>query len=414
MKHVRRLIFGAVVAAAALLSMRGDVPVTSPSEDVKIAAPSHLEVSAPTSQPVGRDALILVRGAIPDMTVDIVATQGSRIARLQVTADRDGLAQATLRPPFTDRAGLVTVIAVQAGQKPQATMSLEAGQAVDPGTLVVGGRSIVADGADHAMAVALPQDDLGNPMPDGTEIDLSLRRPDGTTQKELIRMSGLLGWLRFKAITVAGRTASAAITGNSNSPETDIRETAGDPVPFTLSIIGPEAPADGKLLRFVRTSPLTDAFGNVLPDGTSVMFTLESPDGRGRAWSLTIKGIAELSIPASEQPGRTTVSAWSHGTSSPSVDVSFMPDVTKVPLVATRVGPWSIKVSVGPIIGTLGGYLADGTPITLSFGDGTNQSWTSQGSLADGVFEQTVTADDDVHTVSVSVLGVSRSVEVSP
>ena len=402
-----------MIAGVALVAMRGDVPVSLPAHDVILAAPSHLEVTAPISQHAGSEALIIVRGAIPDVSVDIVATQGSRIARLEATADRDGRARVTLGPPFTDRAGLVTVIAVQAGQKPQTTMFLEAGEAVDPGTLVVGGRSIVADGADLAMAVALPQDARGNPMPDGTEIDLSLRRPDGTTQQELLRMSGLLGWLRFKAITVAGRTASAAITGSSNSPETDIRETAGHPVPFTLSVLGPAAPADGKSLRVVRTSPLTDAFGNVLPDGTSVMFTLDSPDGRGRAWSLTIKGVAELSIPASEQSGRTTVSAWSHGTTSPKVDVVFVPDVTKVPLVAKRVGPWSIKVSVGPIVGILGGYLADGTPIALSFGDGTTQNSTSQGSLADGTFEQIVTADDDVHTVSVSVLGVSRSVEVS-
>jgi hypothetical protein len=389
--------------------------ILAPYEDMSAcpAPPFALTVSAPAGVSAGRSVKMTITGARAS-SVRVVATEGNRITRQDVFAGSDGSAVAFLTPPFTDRAGIVTVLVEQLGATVSTDVYLKPGTAVDPVDLSIGGRSIVADGADHAMIQALPQDALGNSLADGTTGGLHVVRPTGVRQDFDLIVRDAVAWFRYTSVTTQGRSSGAATFDDALSPIIDLRETADNPLPFTLETVGPEITADGRGLRTVHTSVLADQNGNVLPDGSLVTFRFDGPDGTSQTVSETISGVAEAHLQAPSLPGVVTVSGWSHGTIGKApISLEFKPAVVSIPAVARRHANGRTDVAVGPVATPLNGYISDGTPVSVTVGSGEEVRSQTE-SLADGrAIVHLPTAPGDARAV-VTVLGVSVDVAVTP
>ncbi|MCB0156486.1 MAG: hypothetical protein KDD83_00010 [Caldilineaceae bacterium] len=364
-----------------LVACRGDDDATVPRLD-----PGRLTLEAPATLPAGAPLTVHVHADTPVSGPLLVTVDGSG-GFVPMTVPMDaGAAVVELDHAQTQFAGTMTVRA-QMGDVTGATqITVTPGPPVDPVQLLVGPRSIVADGAHWTMAVAVPVDARGNPVADDTPVAIHARHPvsnmvttgasvtrdDATAPSAAdivaTRTRHLLAWARVFSRTVAGDLLLAAGAGDAFSAERTVREVPGPPVHLRVAA-GPNGlPADGRQLVTLETGPITDAFGNAMLDGMTVTFLLTDADGRvQRVPAVTVDGRARALVPAPARPGTVTVRALAADVESAPVALTFVagPAVDDFQVEA-RVQPDEIALVAGPLVGALGQFVPDGTVVTFT------------------------------------------------
>ncbi|MEM9040177.1 MAG: hypothetical protein AAGD33_09820 [Actinomycetota bacterium] len=146
---------------------------------------------------------------------------------------------------------------------------------------------------------------------------------------------------------------------------------------------------------------LTDARGNVVPDGRAVRLTVESPDGLGTSTATTVGGVARFDLIAPRAPGEIRLGATSGPVSSPELVLTAEPAVGSVPVEIVRsVG--SDRIEIGPITRPDGALVPDGTEVVIRGGDSERRLITV-GGFARGPVHST-------GGLTVEVLGVTSEV----
>ena len=378
----------------------------------------ELTITAPATAVAGDEVTVMIDGAPDgaDLTVTTIGSAGST-ARL-VTAV-DGGAGVVLDPALTDTAGATTVLATTSAATATATVLIEPGAPVDPIVPVVGARSIVADGTDRSMVVALPVDRLGNVIAEGSPLDVLRRRPDGTITAQPTIVAHLVAWSLLPSGTTAGVNQIWLQAGNVSGPTTTLDEVAAPPLPFTLEAVDPQLAAttggDGQSLVPVRTSVLADPNGNIEPDGTQVTFSWDGPTGAGQAGAVTIAGVATTWIPAPPTAATITLTATCRGTTtSTPLAVTFDAVLQEVPVTATRTPGVAVSVFVGPVLQADGAFALDGTGVEVTMTDGSSGPVTGWTQLVDGrakLLLPAVGVQGPV-TVRATVLGATGTAEL--
>ncbi|MCB0168958.1 MAG: hypothetical protein KDJ97_00275 [Anaerolineae bacterium] len=340
-----------------------------------ILHPSSLTLTAP--RVATADQPVQVAITAPDasdgtlVTLTAVGSYGAIPFSKPLTA---GEVTFTLPPEFTRAAGLVTLSAAAGEAVARAELTLRPSPAAGQLPLMVGPRSIAANGRDKTMAVALPQDSYGNPLPDGVPVTFVVRHPardiEKTGRRQIITttIQGGVAWAQPRSGTVAGDTTLAAYSGDSHSTALTFAETAGRPLPFTLHAERDNLPADGRQLALLTTSSLADVFGNPLPDGLAVAFLVTTADGSRRSIpAVTLNGRAQGQVQAPLHPGELTVQADLAGVLSDPLTLTFVagPVVTDFPVTLWRF-PDTLDISAGPLVGPLGQFVPDGTPVEFT------------------------------------------------
>jgi hypothetical protein len=242
--------------------------------------------------------------------------------------------------------------------------------------------------------------------------------PDGTLDEQTVRVAHLLAWARLRSGTTAGRTTVMAQTEAAAGPEAALDEVAGPPLSFTLSADPATLPADGRQLLTLRTSSLRDRFGNTLPDGTQVTFTVVAPDGTRRSIpALTLDGRATAPLQAPATPGTATVRAIAAGVESAALPVEFTPGpaVGVLPLSVHRNEPaGALRLTAGPLTGALGQHIPDGTSIQFTlYGDDDQRSASAP---TEGGYAQTdirlAGLPAGSYTIAAEVGGTRSSIQV--
>jgi hypothetical protein len=302
---------------------------------------------------------------VSDGTAATLLIQGSYGPRILISQFLGGLAAFPLSSSFTQQAGVATLIVTTPGYAGSAEMMIEAGPPVEPVTPLVGARSIIADGDHWSMTVVVPFDQYNNPIADRTLVNIQALHPGDRLEQITKEMDHLVGWARVYSGTEAGRTTIAVEVEGVPGPEGTLLEVPGPPIPFDLTANPHTLPADGRVLTTIRTSKLVDRFGNELLDGSQVTFMLEDEDGTMRLLpAYIIDGTAETSLQAPLEPSSVNVSASVFGVSSLPVQVVFT-DATRDFAVQARVDSEEgvINLLAGPVLGNLGQYVPDGTPV---------------------------------------------------
>lgn len=365
-----------VVVSTALIWGLGRVvggdadPVDGPTSGVglTVAGPSRLEA--------GTNWDLTVSGHDADLaTVDVWGAFGVR--RLKVVVDGDRL---RIPADLTVQSGHLTASVSIGSATGVSTVDVDPTRAVDGIVPLAGPRSMVADGAHWTMVTAIPTDRFGNSVADGTPVRLHVRRPDGTTDLIDATVEHLLAGIRVPSTTTAGRSTIRVEVDGATGPEVEVSEVPGPPVDVDLERPATMLLADGRSLHSITTGRLVDRFGNELLDGTSVSYSVSGAAGAGTATSVTIGGRSELVIEAPPERGVVEVTATVDGVTSPALTLDFQPDVAAIPVAVDRADD-RVSIDVGPVLTGLGGYVPDGTDVTVS-GDGVDAIAEVRGGLA--------------------------------
>lgn len=405
---------GAVAAPANAIKSASSV---SPTELLVTGSDGGLKMSSPSSAVAGTKVTIDVTGATDGIAVSLVGI-GSLGTSSFTTVSSAGTARFDLPVDFTRTSGSVSLLAAAGPLTAHAALELVPGRAAFPVQSVVGARSIVADGRDLSMVVTIPIDSWGNAVADGTGVRVSRSSPTGAPSSSEVVISHLLAWQELPSGTAAGRGYVWAATQGRTGPQVSLDEVAGPPLPFTLATVDPalagHTGADGQTLIRVRTSLLRDRYGNVEPDGTSVMMKWVGPASSSQAEATTVAGVAEVSVQVPSTPQTFTLTAQCRGTDTTSpLRLAFAAVVTDVPLVVHR-SPPNLSVTIGPINRNTGNFVPDGTTATVVALDGQGHRVSGTGELVDGGVTVLMPSDGLVGAVTVTadVLGTSRSISV--
>ncbi len=346
---------------AAVVILRHDDPSEIP------AATGRLEIEAPRRLDAGAPMPVSVSGANPSVDsaqLVFTASAGSVSRRVDL---RDGEGSLQVDASITRSAGVVEVWVIAGRDQAFVDVRIDAGAPVEPIVPLVGPKSIVADGEDHAMVVAVISDRYGNPVPTRSDAVLAARQPGNREAGGIVETTGLVVWRRVFSGTVAGRATITVSLGTIGGPVADLDEVAGRPTAIDVEVdLSDGAPfrADGRRLHRVSTGQIRDRHDNIVTDGTVVMFRVDEPTGRRLLTAPTIDGRAEARIEAPDVPGTLRVVASSSGVDSPPLTLDYGAAVDGIPTAVSEQGDrWA--VDVGPVRMVDGGWIPDGTEIVV-------------------------------------------------
>lgn len=384
------------------------VVMSEPVRALRIEAPPLLQAGAPLT--------VLVHVTPPTATSAILLTMQGTFGFLpQEQRPVGGVARFPLMLVHTRFAGTVHLRASSAGVVTNAELELTPGPAVDPILPLVGPRAIVAGGEQWTMVVATPRDALDNPVAEQSVVTFQAQHPVARTETPTAGLETittqtqhLLTWTRIYSHNYAGTLRIAVNADFGHSPERVVLITPGVPLPFQLLTDKVSAPADGRQLVQISSSQITDRFGNILPDGTSVLLLATMTDQDRRSLpAITIDGRIYTTIQAPSQPGTMRLQGWIAGVGSEPLTIVFTPGPAVQPIrVATQKTAAGIQVIAGPLLGELGQFIPDGTVVTFHINapDGQAEVATAasdygyaqillrRGALVDGDYRVTVTA----------------------
>lgn len=363
----RHRVAGVGVAVAMVVTVGALVSSAGRSGAPEPRYAGSVELTLPPTIVAGDSASIEVRAQAKDGTgVDTILIGAYRTVTL-----RSRLANGTATVPVpssaTSIAGALTVVAAVGDATVQADVVVAPGPPVDPVLPLLGARSIVADGADTAMVVAIPEDAHGNPIGDGERVRWTVRHADGSYSIDETQVDGGLAWRWIRSGTTAGVAYVSAAAGDARGPDALLLEVPGSPVPFGLRHTGGALVADGATLVTVTTDPLTDRHGNPLLDGTAVRFVARlAGDIESVVDTVTVGGRAEAIIEAPQTPGTREVTAVVDGVAGETLDLAFLPAIamTGIPVEVTE-ADGGLRVRVGPLYGPLGELVPDGTEVSV-------------------------------------------------
>jgi len=357
------LVLLCVLALSIVRSPDGDA---GPASRNDVAAFSGLiQVDAPGSVDAGDAPDIKITSPAPEGSLVELYVVGAVDTQRLVTTLRNQTA--TLRVPATatEHAGELLLVARIGDAMATTQMRSEASTATDPVVPLVGPRTVIADDQDITMVVLLPADEFGNPVADDTDVVVSLIRPGGREQRVTVPVDGGVAASLVQADTVAGRVLVSAEVNEAGGPSHSFDQVAGQPDAFSLSASTNPQPrdlvADGFSLHPIETAELTDVFGNVLPDGVAVEFVVDGAEGRSLVSSTVQAGRSRTLIAAPAVPGEITVTARVSGRESTPLVLGFVSS-----LASGRAELVADTVRVGPVLGLLGGYVTDGTMVTVA------------------------------------------------
>lgn len=409
----RHLVVAALPVLFVLNSMRGGGPVPlTPAEPVKT---DTLQLALPDTVPVATAWEVQVAGFEEDDDLAILVDTGYQLRQYELIADdpdastaagaiQDGIATVLIPAIDGPGAGIVTVTAAAGDRTAHGQLQMVADEAIDPLEILLGPRTIEVGGQSSTMVVVLPIDEFGNPVEDGTPVDLRVTRPDLQIDEGTIETAGMMAWTRVPSRTAAGTSRVAVNVGDAGGKELDFVETAGTPVNIEVFAVDPTPLADGRSTMRVRTGPILDEFGNALPDGIDVFADMAGSTGVRRLKTATVKGAVEFNIEAPSQPGPATLVVAAAGARSEALELNFEPAVVEFDVdVLTDLD--GISIEVGPVRTVLGGYIPEGTPIIVTSEHGTAQSGTRNG-VGDLVLLPTN------EPITIEVLGLERTIQL--
>ena len=268
--------------------------------------------------------------------------------------------------------------------------------------VLVGPRTIVADGTDHSLAVVAPCDVYGNALPDRTQVEFERVATGGDGQSYERAVSRSLAWTRLTAGTLARENSVWATMDQITGVPATLNEVPGVAVAVELDLPTATVVADGRQVIELATTQLVDEFDNQLPDGIAGVFRLTTPTTTSLVPATVQRGRLRAFWTAPTEPGELSITASVNGQTSPSAQITAVAAVRPFE-TAGRFTPDGYRVDVGPILDPAGALVADGTEVTI----GDVATTTS-----DGVASALVQAESGV--VAVTVLGRTANHEVKP
>jgi nucleotide-binding universal stress UspA family protein len=317
-------------------------------------------------------------------TLVMVGSYGPRVYR---GAFAGGTARFVIGGGETRASGMATLVATAGAARGEATLTFAPDTPVDPITPLVGARSIAADAQHWSMSVMVPFDRFGNPVAEGTLVEVRALHPGDKLEQQQTEVRHMLAWARIYSKTRAGRTTVTASAAGKYGPEATFMEVPDWPAPFSIRANPTNVPADGRQFVTLRTDVIRDRYGNAMLDGTLVTFVVDTPSGQPRFIpTYTIAGAAETQLQAPREPGALTVHAEVYNAESRPLTLTFLagPAVNVFPVeVQVDAENQALELIAGPMLGPQQQFIPDGTPVQFLLTDAAGQQ-TRVDAISDG------------------------------
>lgn len=237
--------------------------------------------------------------ALPDVMVNFSATVGT-ISSSQEMTDKNGVAVVSLTS-VASSSDVVSTVTARVGTQSIST-------------------DVVFEGVDMTVS-ALPTTILADGRSTST-ISVILKR---TTSKiaianAVVEFATTLGTIPNQATTNSQGVAEVKLTSSHSVGIASVTATYGSAIQKTVTVTFQESvptylevtatppvlPADGQSQSVIRAT-VTDANRNPVPDGTVVLFEIQSGTGTLERQKTTSNGIATSTLTAGTQPGTTVI-----------------------------------------------------------------------------------------------------------
>ena len=228
-----------------------------------------------------------------------------------------------------------------------------------------GPKSLFANDANGSMNVSIPHDKYGNPMMSPSKVKYQTSYNGQIEKSEEKDISHLLSYQINSSKKQEGKYLIGSSVNEGFSQEQELIIGASMPVDFTIKLIDHYPYADSRQLMHLKTSVLKDKWGNVVADGTIVLFNImEEGEMIGSYQSITIGGIANVYIenPSVAVRWKITAGLYDQLTSN-EIEVNFNKNVADFPV------EWNNKTNsliIGPVVGILGQLAPNGTEVKIS------------------------------------------------
>jgi hypothetical protein len=247
----------------------------------------------------------------------------------------------------------------------------------------IGPRNIYAGPKDYTMLVAVPTDVYDNPVLEGTELTVHTQFMD-TKESFKVTTGHLVGWQRITSREKASRlfinTSSQGIT--SRELAVDIHPSQA--TPFTITYERSHSYADGNQIITFSTSVIRDRYGNIVSDGTTVIFIVSTSEGvKLKTQGNTINGVARAFMLHPDRAANWKVQGFVLGAAnSPRIVVDFEAAVTAYEVEFLKE---TNNLLIGPVVGYLAQQQPDGMPVHIEMFNGNENSVdTIAGVIANG------------------------------
>lgn len=195
----------------------------------------------------------------------------------------------------------------------------------------VGPPTIAAGDIDYSMQVVIPTDSLDNVLAEGTQVDF---KSQYQTQIQSMPRPVIQGvaYLNWYSTRKTGRILVASETQGVNSKEFTIDVLPSIPVLFSIGAKQHHQFADGNQITTFYTTPIQDQYGNIVSDGTYVMFTIRTANGALlKTAGTTVNGVAQADMVHPSSAENWTVKAYIRGAAeSQELSLSFKQSIASI------------------------------------------------------------------------------------
>lgn len=290
------------------------------------------------------------------------------------------------------------------------TVDIRAGSTLSDIESFMGPKTILLDGRQETMYVALPMDKFGNPANTGTDVQLSSKYPQSFPEKYSEPTEHLFTAQKYPS---DGEIGEILFGAESNAAFAEEQRAVITPFwPDELFIVANsfDVLADRRSFTQIRTDVVRDYRGNYIPDGT-VLFLIVRENGKqvARLKSMTVNGIAYFSVLHPENPGVQIFQVVTeHGLGSNEIEISFGSGISDFTLIYDRADK---RVEVGPVFNRLGQLVPDGTMAEFRFEVGGDERIENV-EIVNGTCAFDVNTDLLYNQISVTIQNLSKSLSI--
>ena len=216
---------------------------------------------------------------------------------------------------------------------------------------------------NYVMYVTIPIDKYDNSLAEETPINHSQNIHNSITNEEIL-VKDLIIWKRIYSPTKSGKIFMNSNYKNKNTKEFVAEIYPGIAMPFTIYSNRIHDFADGNQLTTIKTSVLKDKYGNVVSNGTLVVFEYTNSKNEVlKSFASTIDGVA--------------TTEWIH----PEVEESYtvkakITDLSTSNTINLSYKPWDFdieykffnknrKLKIGPLLSYNKQWIANGINVKL-------------------------------------------------
>ena len=257
------------------------------------------------------------------------------------------------------------------------------------------------------MAVSIPTDSYGNLILNNDTVRYAYRYLNQRFESESSLMNGL-AYLELDSGPLASTLELGSQYKEAKATTTTLEVMPEDAIDFELTVERVNNIADGQQELTIKTTTITDGFGNIVSDGTLV--TLNISNGEYKEVSMpgaTINGVATFNLlhPPNKEYWAYMASVADLA-SSPTYVLDFEAFTEELPYHWDREAN---TLTVGPIVGKLNDLVTDGTLVGL-FGpsDQLETRQTEQGKVAFDLERLGIT---DLRGYQIAAMGINVFIE---